>query len=86
VADILGWSAWVIDFHLRHKSRGNADEGYVLLRNRLVEKYRNAFRPRWAVTSINSIFLSRYRAANRLAPIGARIQRRASRTLLHRGP
>jgi hypothetical protein len=82
VADILGWNAWVIDFHLRHKSAGNADEGYVLLRRKLIQKDRNAFRPRWAVTSINSIFLSRYRTANMLAPIGLRVQRRAKRTLL----
>jgi hypothetical protein len=86
VADILGWNAWVIDFHLRHKSAGNVDEGYVLLRRRLIQKYRNAFRPRWAVTSINSIFLSRYRTANMLAPIGLRVQRRAKRILLGGGP
>jgi len=86
VADILGWNAWVIDFHLRHNSAGNADDSYVRLRQRLIEKYRNAFRPRWAVTSINSIFLSRYRTANLLAPVGARIQRRISRALLRRAP
>jgi len=81
VADILGWNAWVVDFHLRHKSAGNPDESYVQLRHRLIEKYRNAFRPRWVVTSINVIFLSRYKAANRLAPTGARIKRRAIKAL-----
>jgi hypothetical protein len=47
IADILGWNAYVIDFYLKHKSTGTIDERYTASRDRMVAKYRRAFRTRW---------------------------------------
>lgn len=47
VADVLGWSSYVIDFYLKHKSTGTIDERYTQSRNRIAAKYRRAFRSRW---------------------------------------
>lgn len=46
LADVLGRSAWVIDFHLRHKSPGKADSSYFLAERAIEDKYRRAFRTR----------------------------------------
>jgi len=58
VADILGWNAYVIDFHLQHKSGGNPDNQFVAIRERLRVKYRRAFRSRWIHGTVQSIFIS----------------------------
>lgn len=58
VADILGYSSYVIDFHLRHYSRGNADASFYRLRKEMVKKYQYAFRSRWVVTPFTDLFLS----------------------------
>ena len=47
IADVIGWSSHVIDFHLRHNSKGNLNAEYYAIRNKLVRKIRRAFRPRW---------------------------------------
>lgn len=47
IADVLGWSAYVIDFFLRHNSGGTVDEAYLRSRRAIASKYERAFRPRW---------------------------------------
>lgn len=47
IADILGWTAYVIDFHLKHKSGGKIDGTFDLAKSKLQQKYARAFRPRW---------------------------------------
>lgn len=47
IADVLGWNAYVIDFHLFHKSGGYQDNAYRAIRRDLSAKYRRAFRTRW---------------------------------------
>lgn len=58
VADILGWSAWVIDFHLRHKSAGRYEPHFFEALRSTEAKYRRAFRRRWITTTCIRILLS----------------------------
>ncbi|WP_338502936.1 hypothetical protein V6R86_06215 [Sphingomonas kaistensis] len=58
LADILGRSAWVIDFHLRHKSGGTVGPDFNACRSVLVAKYRRALRTRWITTSCTQLLLS----------------------------
>lgn len=70
VADILGFSAWVIDFHLLHKSGGNASGQYADSLPLVSRKWRRALRTRWVTTPCASYFVSGlpipYRGVNRL--------------------
>jgi hypothetical protein len=56
MADVLGRSAWVIDFHLRHKSPGSLNADFYAARRAAIAKYRRAFRSRWVRTTC-TIFL-----------------------------
>lgn len=47
IADILGWKAYVIDFHLLHKSTGNIKGDFDAKGKALRRKYAHAFRSRW---------------------------------------
>ena len=59
IADILGWSAYVIDFHLHHTSPGNGDASYHTAKVDLRRKYERALRPRWIKTPmLHPIFIS----------------------------
>jgi hypothetical protein len=46
-ADSLGWEAYVIDFHLHHKSRGNIDESLRASRKAMSDKYLRLMTVRW---------------------------------------
>jgi hypothetical protein len=79
VADVLGWTAWAIDFHLRHKSGGPVDRRFYAMRKAVARKYRRAMRPRWIVTSVTDFFVSGSRLASRLLTSpAARLPRRAA--------
>lgn len=58
VADVLGWTCYVIDFHLRHKSSGSKDKSYFDIRDSIIRKYRRAFRSRWITTTTSTLFVS----------------------------
>lgn len=58
VADVLGRSAYVIDFHLRHKSAGKTDAGFYAARRAAIAKYRRAFRTRWIRTTCTTFLVS----------------------------
>jgi hypothetical protein len=47
IADVLGYSVYVIDFHILHKSLGNADYRFYALKKDLQRKYLRAFRGRF---------------------------------------
>jgi len=59
IADILGYTCWVIDFHLLHKSGGIVDANYTASRARFIRKWRRALRGRWVVTTCSSFLISR---------------------------
>lgn len=79
VADILGFSAWVIDFHLLHKSAGNASGQFGDSLPLVTRKWRRALRSRWITTPCTSYFVSglpiSYRGVNRLVAKGFRAGR-----------
>lgn len=58
LADIGGRTAYVIDFHLRHKSAGNTDAGFYAARRAAIAKYRRAFRTRWIGTTCTTFLVS----------------------------
>jgi hypothetical protein len=58
IADVLGRSAYVVDFHVRHLSAGTRDASLEAARHNLVEKYGRAFRSRWVRSSCALVFLS----------------------------
>lgn len=58
VADLLGRTAYVIDFHLRHKSAGNTDAGFYAARRAAIAKYRRAFGTRWVRTTCTTFSIS----------------------------
>lgn len=47
IADILGWTAYVIAFKLRHHSGGTVDESYCRSGRAISRKYAVALRSRW---------------------------------------
>lgn len=59
VADILGYSTYVIDFYLRHNSAGDTGEAYRVSRRLITAKYRRALRHRrLEVVTFQPLFLS----------------------------
>lgn len=57
-AELRGLKAYVIDFHLRHHSRGNADDSYFDSARRLEAKYAHAFRSRAVRTTFKPLLLT----------------------------
>lgn len=51
LADILGWSAYVIDFHLHHLSPGNPNRDFEIQKEAFRSKWSQALRPRWIQTT-----------------------------------
>jgi len=66
VAEMLGHSAYVVDFHLLHKSVGAMDEHFHDLQRRMVQRCEAAFRPRWITTTCTEFFVSGSPVLNRL--------------------
>ncbi|HET9640830.1 MAG TPA: hypothetical protein VFP12_16675 [Allosphingosinicella sp.] len=58
VADMLGRTAYVIDFHLRHKSGGRTDANFYAARRAAIAKYRRALRSRWIRTTCTTFLVS----------------------------
>jgi hypothetical protein len=74
VADVLGWSSYVIDFHLRHKSGGNKDATFYATKSAMKAKLARAFRSRWHfVATREPIYVS----TSALGSIIAKTNRRA---------
>ena len=76
VADVLGWNAWVIDFHLFHKSTGKLSDDFRARGVAFREKYARAFRPRWQFVPMSQpVFLSASRLRTLVARAGHRLRR-----------
>lgn len=58
VADLLGYTCYVIDFKLTHKSYGNPNKSFEDLLKQLIAKYRHFMRSRTIVTTITDFRLS----------------------------
>jgi hypothetical protein len=80
VADILGWSAWVIPFFVRHNSAGTIDERYARSRAAIAAKYRRALRPRWVhIVTRQPFYLSASAWGHRTAGLRLRIAKLTGR-------
>lgn len=69
-ADVVGHSAWVIDFHLKHLSGGRKNADFFAAQEAFRLKWSHALRPRWMQTTCALLRLSGSgidRAAGRLA-------------------
>ncbi|XOB61347.1 glycosyltransferase family 2 protein [Campylobacterota bacterium DY0563] len=53
-----GYSTYVIDFHLRHKSGGFPNKSFYDTKDRLVKQYTNAFKSRFVRTPCTIIYIS----------------------------
>lgn len=58
IADILGYNAYVIDFHLYHKSGGSCNESFFAAKGRLITKYQRVLQPKFVRTTCTTLFLS----------------------------
>ena len=66
MADILGYSSYVINFHLQHNSAGNKDETFYLSEKELIKKYQNAFKLRLIKSSCTKLFISHSKIFSRI--------------------
>jgi len=57
-ADVMGYSAYVIDFHLRHLSGGRKDTSFYAAEAAFVAKWSRALKPRWMQTTCSLVRLS----------------------------
>jgi hypothetical protein len=77
IADILGRSAYVIDFHLHHKSGGTPSRDFYEARLAMMKKYARALRPRWLATTCTHLRIgSPYWKARILTKLGGRPAKR----------
>lgn len=58
MADILGYSTYVINFHLQHNSAGNKDDSFYQSEKALIKKYQAAFKWRMTKSSCTKLFIS----------------------------
>lgn len=58
MADIVGASAYVIDFHLAHLSAGKKDGSFDAMEQAFVEKWSDAFSGRWIQTTCSLVYLN----------------------------
>jgi hypothetical protein len=58
IADMLGRSVYVVDFHLRHLSGGVKDENFPKIRTAMIRKYSRALRSRVVKTPSTIMFLT----------------------------
>lgn len=76
VADVLGWSAYVIDFHLFHKSTGKLSDDFMAKGRAFREKYARAFRSRWQFVPMSQpVFISASSIKTFLARAGHKFRR-----------
>lgn len=69
VAEILGWHAYVVDFHLSHKSAGTYDKALQDSKRRLRSKYLQAFHSRWVyLITPGDIYITGSKLANHVSP------------------
>ncbi|MDN3583916.1 hypothetical protein [Mucilaginibacter flavus] len=79
VAGHLGYSAWVIDFLLLHKSEGKVDQSYHDILKRVKDKYTRFMKGRYVNTTIARFYISGSKFKNIM--FHTRVFRRVNKTL-----
>jgi len=64
IANILGHNAYVIDFHLYHKSGGTCNESFFTAKSRLIAKYQKSLATKTIRTTCSPLFLSSSKCLN----------------------
>ena len=59
VAEQKGYTCYVIDFHLLHKSTGNVNESFFKARQAMMQKYAQTLSPRYIRTTCTHMFISK---------------------------
>lgn len=65
-AEIRGYHAYVVDFHLTHLGKGTRDASFYQQRDALIDKYQRVFAPTWLQTTCTPLFVSGSRWLNKL--------------------
>jgi hypothetical protein len=65
-ARTLGYKAFVVNFLLKHKSPGTVNDDFRRIEKALIDKYADAWKPRWVTTTCTLMFLSGGRWLNRI--------------------
>jgi hypothetical protein len=81
-ADVMGYSAYVIDFHLAHLSGGRKDASFAEAEAAFRAKWSRALRPRWMQTTCALVHL----AGHRLGRLTGRLAEPSLRALTRRRP
>lgn len=58
IANIIGYNAWVVDFHLFHKSNGNMNESFYRNKKELINKYNKVLRSRYIRSTCTKVYIS----------------------------
>ncbi|MDD5052461.1 MAG: hypothetical protein PHO27_06990 [Sulfuricurvum sp.] len=58
IASFLGWNAYVIDFHLYHKSGGNCNQSFALSRKHFIKKYTDILASLYIRTSCTTLIIT----------------------------
>ncbi|HEX8545752.1 MAG TPA: hypothetical protein VF691_02260 [Cytophagaceae bacterium] len=58
IASILGYSIYIIEFNILHKSHGNINKDFYLIREELKNKYSNAFRSKYIQTTCTNFYIT----------------------------
>ena len=66
IANILGFNAYVVHFYLLHKSKGNVDTSFYILKNELQLKYQRALAGKFIQTTCTNFYLSSSNTLNAL--------------------
>lgn len=66
IAAMLGYNAYVIDFHLFHRSGGTCGTNFYDVKKQLIEKYQRVLSSKYIRTPCTNLFLSNYRFLNYL--------------------
>jgi hypothetical protein len=79
-AEMRGYRAYVVDFHLLHLSKGNKSASFQACEAQLRRKWHRALRPRWIQTTCSLVYLTNSALGHRLggwtAGVAAKLARR----------
>lgn len=88
VADILGYTSYVIDFHLLHRGRGAKGKAFAQSRQAFKDKWRKALRHRYVTTTCDFVAIGATRPKtgirglmHRSARVGGRLRRSIDKRL-----
>ena len=80
-AETLGHTAYVIDFHVHHLSKGNKSAAFFQSERAFRAKWARALRPRWVQTTCALVYLSGERVTHAVGGVSQRLAAKVARRL-----